>query len=107
MRFGGEGDQIADSEVARADGEFGVKRQAAQRGKAAGAAAGDRQLVAVDIAASREKFCARNTIHDVRDAPLAIELFPVSPAVSGASTIIHVEKAEAPAGPELHGKIET
>ena len=70
MSFGGECDQIADSVVARTDGEFGVKSEPAQRRIAASAAARDRQLSAVDIATSGKEFCARNAIHDVNDAPL-------------------------------------
>src|SRR5262249_51358813 len=51
-------------------------------------------------------FRTRNAIYNVDDAPLAVEPFPVFPAITGASTIIHVKDTEATAGPELHRKTE-
>ena len=106
MSFGGECDQITDSVVARTDGKFGVKSEPAQRRIAASAAARDRQLSAVDIATSGKEFRARNAIHDVNDAPLAVKPFPVFPSIPGASAIIHVKDTESPTGPELYRKIE-
>ena len=106
MSLGGECDQITDSVVARTDGKFGMKSEPAQRRIAASAAARDRQLSAVDIATSGKEFCARNTIHDVNHAPLAVKPFPVFPSVPRASTIIHVKDTESPTGPELYRKIE-
>ena len=78
-----------------------AESERAQRSVAAGAAAADRQAVAVDLAAFREIARAVDAIVDIDDAPLAVEPFSVCAAVAGAAAIIDIEHRDAAAGPVL------
>ncbi len=75
VRVLGQRFEIADAVVARAGFENVAEGQRAERRVAAGAAAADRQAVAVDFAAFDEIARAVDAIIDVDDAPLAVEPF--------------------------------
>ena len=78
----GQSFQIADAVVAGAGFEYVAESQRAQRRVAAGAAAADRQAVAVDFAALGEIARAVGAVVDVDNAPVAVQSFTIGPAVA-------------------------
>ena len=71
-----------------------------------GAAAAYHQSGGIGIPLFNQVACAVDAVLDVDDAPLPLEPKPICPSVSGAAPIVHVEHADAPAGPILHRKRE-
>src|SRR5262249_49601588 len=107
MRIGCERGKITDAIIAGAGGKFVMEGEGAQRRVAARAPARDQKLVAGDVAALGQILGAGDAIRDIDDAPPAVKLFAISPAVSGAPPVIHVENRKAAACPELQRKTES
>src|SRR5213078_1807304 len=93
--------QVADAEVAGAGLEEVRRRERSQDRVAAGAAAGDRDPIAVDEAALDQVACAVDRIVDVDDTPEAVEALAVFPAEAGASAVVDDQVGEAAGRPEL------
>src|SRR5262249_43959016 len=98
-RLAGQAHEVADAVVGGAGLEQVAGGERAQRGVAAGAAAGDGQARPVDLAARDEVAGAVFTVLDVDDAPLALEPIAVGAAVAGAAAVVDVQVGEAAAGP--------
>ena len=69
VRVVGQRLEVADAVVARAGPEDVAEGQGAERGVAAGAAAGDREPVGVDLARGDQVARAVDAVVDVDDAP--------------------------------------
>ena len=93
--------EVADPEVADARRERVAERDRAERRVAAGAAAADREALAVDDPLLGEPAGAGDAVVDVDDAPLALEALAVVAAVAGRAAVVDVEDREAAAREQL------
>src|SRR5215470_10903465 len=81
--------------------ERSPKRQRAQSRIATGAATGDDQPIAVDLASIRKITSAVHTIVDIDDAPLLVKSFTILATIAGAAAVVHIQHGKATAGPVL------
>jgi len=98
--------EVAHAVVARAGRELAVKRQCAQRGETAGAAAADRAARAVDIAALYQEARAVHAILDVGDAPGAVQPLAIGASETRRAAVVHIEHGDAAAGPVLDFQVQ-
>src|SRR5688572_4309475 len=92
---------IADTEVTRARFERVTKSQRAKRCVTAGAATGDNQTIAVDLAAIREIARAVCAVVHVNNSPLRVQPFAILPSITGTAAVVDVEHCKSAAGPVL------
>ena len=85
VRVAGERLEVGDAVVAGAGREVVVEGERAERRVAAGAAAADRQALAVDLAALGQVARGGDAVVDVDDAPGAAQAVAVGAAVAAAS----------------------
>src|SRR6476659_482735 len=93
---------IADAEMTRARLENSSECQGAQRRVAAGAAAANHQAIAVDFSAVNQPARSVHTIIDVDNSPLALQPFPISPAITGTAAVVNIKHCDATAGKILN-----
>src|SRR5260221_9116604 len=93
--------EVADAEVAGAGFEEIAEGQRAERGVPAGAAAADRQPVAVHQPARDQILRAVDAVVQVYYAPLPVEPLAIGAAVAGAAAVVDIQQGEAAAGPVL------
>src|SRR6185369_6101469 len=98
---------VAYAVVARTRFEDVAKRQRRQCSVAARAAAANDQPVAVGFATLDQITRAVNAIIHVDHSPLPVQPSPVIGAVAGASAVVHIQHAEATAGPILNREFES
>jgi len=80
-----------------------VKGEGRKHRKAARAAAADGDSLNVDETLRSEVLHCCNHVRHIHDAPVACELLAISPAETGAPTMIDVEERTAARSPELRG----
>ena len=99
-------DRIADAIQTGAGAEDLVKRQRTQGGVAAGTAAANKRLVAVDQSAFGEMGDHRAGIFDIHLAPTQMQRLAISPAIAAAAAIVEVGHGKAALRPVLNARIE-
>src|SRR5512134_1640981 len=98
--------EIAHAVINRASVKQMMKRQGAQRGIPAGAATAYGKTISIRQTALHKITRPRDAILHVGQSPLAIELAPISAAVTRRSAVVHVEHGKPAAGPVLRPEIQ-
>ena len=93
--------EVADPVVAGAGPEQVVEGQRAERGVAAGAAAGDGETARVGPALGDQEARGVHAVQDVDLAPAPLEALAVGAPVAGAAAVVDVAHRKAARGPEL------
>ena len=93
--------EVADPVVAGAGPEQVVEGERAERGVAAGAAAGDGQTPRVRPAVGDQEARGVHAVQHVDLAPAPVQALAVGAAVAGAAAVVDVADREAARGPEL------
>ncbi|MNC24837.1 hypothetical protein D3C75_729040 [compost metagenome] len=98
--------RVADPIQAGAGAEHVVKGQGAKAGVAAGAAAANERLVAVDQASLLEVTDHGAGVLHINITPAQVQCLAIGPAVTAAAAIVEIGHGEAPLCPVLDTRIE-
>ena len=98
--------EVADAVATGPGREHVVERQGREHREAAGAAATDRQTLAVDLAPPTRWRAAGDAVLDVGDTPCAVEGSHVVAAVAGAAAVVDVDHRPATRGPVAQRQVE-
>src|SRR3972149_6661003 len=93
--------QVTDTEMAGACFENISKCQSAQSCIAAGAASPYRQALRIHPALPDQVQCPVDTVVDIPHAPHAVQALAICPSIARTAAIVHVQDANAAAGPIL------
>jgi hypothetical protein len=98
--------QIGHAEVARAGPEEVGEGERGERRVASGAAAADRQPLAVGQPLLGQVAGGVGAVLDIDDAPVALQPLAVGAAVAGAAAVVDIDDGDPPARPELDAEVQ-
>ena len=98
--------EVADSVMARPGPKRIAKGQCTQGRIAPGAAAGNGQPLGIDLATGDQIVRTVDAVVHIDNPPVAVQALAISPSITGAASIVHVQNGKAAARPVLNPQIK-